>query len=314
MEQPKRPFYDRILVTTDFSKVSEGAFRYAKDEALRSGAEVTVLHVQRAIEFAGLLREYLPSEQRIENLLTRSRDEALAAIHSLIGKHFEGVKAKAAVIDMSEGVAQSICQYVEQENIGLVVSARYGHGMLARAVLGSVVERVIRAGVCPVLVVPPLLGAEAKGLPFKRIVFATDFSSTSAAAMPLARYESVTSEAELIVVHAVERLFAPELLYTPGVPMPADAEGIQARYETGLERRLEEVVRQIALPNCHRKLLERTFSVSNSVVAYAESIDADLIVMGTHGSGLRANLIGAVAERVLRHTERAVLVVPLKRG
>lgn len=313
MQPTNQAFFNRILVTTDFSKVSEVGFRYAKDEALRSGAEVTVLHVQRAIEFAGLLREYLPSEQRIENLRTHSRDEALSAIRQLLGQHFEGVKAHPAVIDMGEGVAQSICQFAEQEKVGLIVSARYGHGMLARAVLGSVVERVIRTGVCPVLVVPPILGEQARGLPFKRIIFATDFSGASAAAMPLARYESMTSEAELIVVHAVERLFAPELLYAPGVPMPSDAEGIQARYETGLQRRLEEVVRQIALPNCHSKLLERTFSVSNSIVSFADTIAADLIVMGTHGSGPRANLIGAVAERVLRHTERPILIVPLRR-
>jgi nucleotide-binding universal stress UspA family protein len=312
MAHERQQFFRKILVTTDFSKVSEVAFSYAKDEARRAGGEVTLLYVQRGIEFAGLLREYLPSEERIEHLKTRSRSEALAASTLLVQKHFDGVPAHPAVIDMGEGVAQSICEFAQQQEIALLVAARYGHGMLARAVLGSVVERVLRIGVCPVLVVPPSAAKQPLALPYKRILFATDFSATSAAAMPIARYESLTTGAELIVVHAIERLFAPELLYTPGVPMPSDTEGIQARYEAGLTHRLEEVARQIDLSTCHHKLLERTFSVSSSIVAYADTVGADLIVMGTHGGGPRANLIGAVAERVLRNAERPILVVPLQ--
>ena len=41
--------------------------------------------------------------------------------------------------------------------------------------------------------------------------------------------------------------------------------------------------------------------------------EADLIVMGTHGrTGLSYILLGSVAEKVLRHSEKPLLVVPVK--
>ncbi|WP_267643827.1 universal stress protein [Haloarchaeobius amylolyticus] len=49
----------------------------------------------------------------------------------------------------------------------------------------------------------------------------------------------------------------------------------------------------------------------HSVIAdFAEDLDVDLIVMGSHGrSGVRRALLGSVTERVLRSTHRPVLVV-----
>jgi universal stress protein A len=50
--------------------------------------------------------------------------------------------------------------------------------------------------------------------------------------------------------------------------------------------------------------------VSTTVVAAAESLKADLIVMGTHGrTGLTHALLGSVAEGVARSAHTSVLTV-----
>ena len=50
---------------------------------------------------------------------------------------------------------------------------------------------------------------------------------------------------------------------------------------------------------------------AQAIVDTAESVDADLIVMGTHGrTGWRRALLGSVTEQVIRHTDRAVLCIP----
>ena len=50
---------------------------------------------------------------------------------------------------------------------------------------------------------------------------------------------------------------------------------------------------------------------AQAILGTAEAIDADLIVMGTHGrTGWRRALVGSVAENVVRHTDRTVLCVP----
>lgn len=51
---------------------------------------------------------------------------------------------------------------------------------------------------------------------------------------------------------------------------------------------------------------------AETILAYADGIDADLIVAGTHGrSGVRRHLLGSVAERLVRHATCPVLTVRL---
>ena len=54
---------------------------------------------------------------------------------------------------------------------------------------------------------------------------------------------------------------------------------------------------------------------AHAIVEAAEHIDADLIIMGTHGRhGWRRALLGSVTERVLRDTDRPVLTVNVGRA
>ncbi len=51
------------------------------------------------------------------------------------------------------------------------------------------------------------------------------------------------------------------------------------------------------------------------IVAAADELDCDLIVMSTHGrTGLWHALIGSTAERVTRHSTRPVLVKPYRQS
>lgn len=51
---------------------------------------------------------------------------------------------------------------------------------------------------------------------------------------------------------------------------------------------------------------------AESILEYADEIDADIIVAGTHGrSGVKRHLLGSVAERLVRHSESPVLTVQL---
>ncbi len=49
---------------------------------------------------------------------------------------------------------------------------------------------------------------------------------------------------------------------------------------------------------------------AEEIIGFAEKNDIDLIVMGTHGiTGISRFLLGSVAENVVRHSKKAVLVV-----
>lgn len=56
----------------------------------------------------------------------------------------------------------------------------------------------------------------------------------------------------------------------------------------------------------------REGSPAETILDYADEIDADLIVAGTHGrSGVKRHLIGSVTERLVRHSTAPVLTVRL---
>ncbi|WP_336326075.1 universal stress protein [Halovenus sp. HT40] len=51
---------------------------------------------------------------------------------------------------------------------------------------------------------------------------------------------------------------------------------------------------------------------AETILDYAEEIDADIIVSGTHGrSGVKRQLLGSVAERLVRHASMPVMTVQL---
>ena len=51
---------------------------------------------------------------------------------------------------------------------------------------------------------------------------------------------------------------------------------------------------------------------AEAILEYADGIDADVIVAGTHGrSGVKRHLLGSVAERLVRHADCPVLTVQL---
>ena len=58
-----------------------------------------------------------------------------------------------AIVEHGDEPASEILQYAKSANIDLIVMGTHGRTGLARVVLGSVAEAVVRAAPCPVLTV-----------------------------------------------------------------------------------------------------------------------------------------------------------------
>jgi nucleotide-binding universal stress UspA family protein len=132
----------------------------------------------------------------------------------------------------------------------------------------------------------------------KLIVFPTDFSSASDAAMHYATSLARDAGAKLLIVHVEEPPLAyggGELYY--GIPDPDRGD---------LTKMLDELTpSDPAVPYEHRMLLGEP---ATEIVRLAEEQSADLIVMGTHGrTGLKRLLMGSVAEAVVRRSACPVL-------
>jgi nucleotide-binding universal stress UspA family protein len=75
--------------------------------------------------------------------------------------------------------------------------------------------------------------------------------------------------------------------------------------------KLRQWKEEIARADVRVTLHEPTGSVLTEILRQAETSNADLIVMGTHGHGAMHHLLmGSVTEGVLKHAKQPVLLVP----
>ena len=134
----------------------------------------------------------------------------------------------------------------------------------------------------------------------KKILFPTDFSSSSRAALSLATSLARDSGATLLIVHVEEIPITTgggEFVYSiPTVPTDT------------LQQSLSEIVPDDpSIPVEHRLLAG---DAADAIVRTAESENCDMIVMGTHGRrGITRLLMGSVASYVVSHAPCSVMLV-----
>jgi len=143
------------------------------------------------------------------------------------------------------------------------------------------------------------------GVPVKNVLFATDFSATSDAALPYATAICRRFGSTLHVVHVLSD--ASVLMMTGGV----DYVSMGTIYEDAHNEAKEKL--DAVAAHCgeipHRTYV-RHGQVWSNLAAIVEQNDVDLIVVGTHGrTGLGKLLLGSVAEDILRHAPCPVLTV-----
>ena len=76
-----------------------------------------------------------------------------------------------------------------------------------------------------------------------------------------------------------------------------------------LENGLESLIRQVDAYDLHPKILVTVgATIYAEILAVAESVQADLIVVGSHRPAMKDYLLGTNASRVVRHARCSVLV------
>jgi nucleotide-binding universal stress UspA family protein len=133
----------------------------------------------------------------------------------------------------------------------------------------------------------------------KTILFPTDFSLASDAALPHAEALAKQSNARLLIVHVEEPPLAyggGELYY--GLPEPSSER---------ILKMLEDVKpADQKLPFAHRLTMG---DPAGEIVRIAAEEGAEMIVLGTHGrTGVTRLLMGSVAEAIVRRAPCPVLV------
>jgi nucleotide-binding universal stress UspA family protein len=142
-----------ILVPVDFSAASQRALASARDLATASGATIHLLHVfETPLAMGAFMDMYTPPpDEYVETFAAQVR----ARLEALLTKE-EKTHASVVVAARMGMPADEILQYArEHRAIDLIVLATSGRGRVARLVMGSVADRIVRSAPCPVLTVHP---------------------------------------------------------------------------------------------------------------------------------------------------------------
>lgn len=146
----------RVVAPIDLSEPARAALDVALAWSAALGAAspgrpAVELHVLHVIPRVFDARDYPLDERMIGPRL----EEELRGALRRVGE--EGKAAVTQVIRWGESPADEILRYAEEEGADLLVLGTHGHGVVVRALIGSVASAVARRAHCPILLVPPAL-------------------------------------------------------------------------------------------------------------------------------------------------------------
>ncbi len=137
---------DQILVPIDFSEHSLRAFRKALDLACKFGSELILVHIVEQIIYPG---DWMYPPLSMSDFAGEKRQDIAARLYALA----QGSGVRTDEVVRLGRAWQEIVEIAKERKADLVVMATHGYTGLRHALLGSVVEKVMRHAPCPVLTV-----------------------------------------------------------------------------------------------------------------------------------------------------------------
>jgi nucleotide-binding universal stress UspA family protein len=143
--------FKRILFATDFGPHSDEGFRIAFDMAAETGASLIVAHTMDK-------RPAMAYETpEVHELFDEQRTEALKEAHTKFGEFKDEAARREMSLEciLSEGDApETLVRIADETEADFIILGLRKKGVMARALLGSTAESVIRAAHVPVFSVP----------------------------------------------------------------------------------------------------------------------------------------------------------------
>jgi nucleotide-binding universal stress UspA family protein len=301
-----------FLVPLDGSPEAEQAVAYAQS-LLPPDGDLVLLRVVSG-----------PEDVEARRAIPSSVNEAISASKEAARQYLQSVSeqdpASLPRVRMNVAVgdpADQILQTAADERVELIVMTTHGRGAGRRAIFGSVADRVARHGTRPTLLLRGTAldqGDALSALP-KRLVVPLDGSPLAERALPVAARLALGHgiPVQLIRVIALDEVLD-EIWHDRQdgfLTMPEDETFEEARMDR--ERAADEYLAGHA-----DRLREQGVAVHHEVLngspvfALLDVLQpGDLAVMTSHGrGGVRRWLLGSVAEKLVRHAQGPVLLVP----
>ena len=156
---------------------------------------------------------------------------------------------------------------------------------------------------------------------YKHILYATDLTHNSEYAFKHAMLLARKSSAQVHILHVIPEVDASFRSYVSSMMGEGRLETFESDHEAQARIMLTEKLEEFAKveladhPEDYANISEIEVIHGHAVaeiLKVSDRLDADVIVMGSHGKGAVAHaFLGSVAEKVLRKSKRPVFVIPI---
>jgi nucleotide-binding universal stress UspA family protein len=298
--------YQALMVPLDGSEFGRHAIPWALAIAEPAGARVDLVHVLAPPYDLGVpegdklvLADAIDSartgtEERLRDLANRLR----------VGT---GIQFGSAIVEGNP--ADALLRYADERATDLIVMTTHGRSGLARAVVGSVSNEVVRRSRCPVLLARPHrhLPEEREAAAVSDILVPLDGTVTSEAILPHALEVCRLTGASCTLLHVA----VPEILL-PSAAVPvaladqhatAEEQWADTYLATRADRFHDEVVPVTTAALRHA-------DVADGILEYCAAHPVSLIAMATRGTkGLERAMLGSTMDALLKKTHLPLLVI-----
>ena len=278
-----------ILVPTDFSKPSFVAAEVAVDIAKKAGSKVVFLNV---------VEEATDGSFNVEGQVSQGGWEDRLFTFKMIEKAKKQLEkmvkdSKFAAVDVTGELRvgnpfHGMRTIITEHKVDLVVMGTSGHTKTESMLIGTNTERVVRHAKCPVLTVHQKPASSN----FKNIVYAT----------AMAKDEEVFSR----IVKRAQTLYN-STIHLVRINTPGDFQKDHV-----VKDYMEKFAKKLQLKN-YTINVYNDLTAEEGIIRFADSVNADMIAMATHGrTGFAHVIAGSVAEDVLGQAKRPVLTFVVK--
>ncbi|MBF6608663.1 MAG: universal stress protein [Flavobacterium sp.] len=268
----------RILVPTDFSSHAEFALKVAAQIARENGSEIILLHM---LELPSQGSDALSGGSDIPEIMF-FKNKAISRLESIKdAPYLQGITISEAVL--FEKAFEGILSVSKKNNIDFIVMGSHGASGFREMFIGSNTEKVVRSSEVPVLVIKN----EIPQFTAANFVFASDFSNEIKA--PFEK-----------LLH-VARIFNSHLnLVMINTPNSFKATHVAKKI-------MNDFLADIDYSNYSTHIYSDV-NVEKGILNFANSVNADLIGMCTHGrTGFSHFFNGSISEDLVNHAVRPVI-------
>jgi nucleotide-binding universal stress UspA family protein len=268
----------KILIPTDFSDHAEYALKVAAQIAKKNNGEIILLHM---LELPIQGSDAMGSGKDIPEIMF-FKNAAIRRLENLMDEDYlEGIKVSEVV--QFEMAFDGILKISQINNVDLIVMGSHGASGYKEMFIGSNAEKVVRNSEVPVLIIKK----EEDDFKVNDFVFASDFA------------EEVKKPFSKVVEFANK---FDSTLHLVTINTPNNFKSTAAANEI-----MDSFLNEFEVKKVETHIYNET-NVEKGILNFANSINADLIGMSTHGrKGLAHFFNGSISEDLVNHASRPVV-------